>query len=175
MKQISPAVRISFGLIMFTVSVILFADLAGVIPKRNVMMIELRQKVTENLAVQLSIAASYSQFGIIKSSLDVFVSRNDDVIAASMSKMNGVVVAEFGEFINFSSGIDNTSSENSVIVPIFAGDKQWGMVNVEYKSLYDVGFMDYCSFLSDHLQCLTQKMSCRNVFVLHLIRYLKVF
>ncbi|VAW56864.1 diguanylate cyclase/phosphodiesterase (GGDEF & EAL domains) with PAS/PAC sensor(s) [hydrothermal vent metagenome] len=143
MKQISPAVRISFGLIMFTVSVILFADLAGVIPKRNVMMIELRQKVTENLAVQLSIAASYSQFGIIKSSLDVFVSRNDDVIAASMSKMNGVVVAEFGEFINFSSGIDNTSSENSVIVPIFAGDKQWGMVNVEYKSLYDVGFMAY--------------------------------
>ncbi len=145
MKNISPAVRISLGLIMFTMSVILFADLAGVIPKRNIMTMNARQKITENLAVQMSIAATYSDFRIIKSSLEVFVKRNEDVVAASMSKVDGEIIVEYGEFVDFFNK-NNTSNENSVVVPIFAGDKQWGSVNVEYKSLYEMGVF---AFLKD--------------------------
>ena len=89
MINISPAVRISFGLVMFTLSVLLMADLFGFIPKKETIMLDARKKVSEVLAVQLSIAASRSDMESVKMSLDVFVTRNDDVLAASMNKVNG--------------------------------------------------------------------------------------
>ena len=45
--KISPSVRVSFGLVMFTLSVILIADLFGFVPKKDVMLLEARKKVTE--------------------------------------------------------------------------------------------------------------------------------
>ena len=70
--RISPSLRISFGLVMFTLSVILIADMFGVIPKKHAMQLDVRKKICESLAVQLSIAASMSEFNIVKSSLEVF-------------------------------------------------------------------------------------------------------
>lgn len=140
MFTISPAVRISFGLVMFTLSVILIADLIGVVPKKDAILMDARKKVCEVLAVQLSFAASRSDFKEVSSSLDIFVSRNDDVVAASMSKADGSVVAKYGEFIKFDSDSGNdTSHESMVVVPIYAGAKKWGTVNVEFKSLYSTG------------------------------------
>ena len=86
---VSPVVRISFGLVMFTLSVILIADLFGLVPKKDVVMLDARKKICESLAVQLTVAASHSQFELVKTSLEVFVDRNDDVLAASMSNVNG--------------------------------------------------------------------------------------
>ena len=137
MINISPAVRISSGLVMFTLSVILIADLIGMVPKKNTMTLELRQKICESLAVQLSVAASYSRFDIVKTSLETFVSRNDSVVAASMSKVDGGIAAEYGDFVKFNNvSAKTTSEENMVVVPIYTGEEQWGSVNVEFKSLY---------------------------------------
>ena len=139
MINVSPATRISFGLVMFTLSVLLMADLFGFIPKKETIMLDARKKVSEVLAVQLSIAATRSDLKTIKTSLDVFVSRNDDVVAASMSLVNGSVVAEYGKVnsLNFEAIRQETkSNDNLVVVPVFAGDTQWGTVNIEYKSLY---------------------------------------
>ena len=101
MFKISPAVRISFGLVMFTLSVILIADLFGIIPKKDLIALDARKKVCEVLAVQLSVAVSKSEFDIVKTSLEHFVERNNDVIAASMSETDGDVIAEFGEFVDY--------------------------------------------------------------------------
>ena len=60
--KISPSVRVSFGLVMFTLSVILVADLFGVIPKKDVMTLDFRKKISEAMAVQISVAASRSEF-----------------------------------------------------------------------------------------------------------------
>ena len=137
MTRISPAVRISAGLVMFTLSVILIADLFGLIPKKNVMQLELRQKMCESLAVQLSVAASHSQFDVVNSSLEVFVNRNQDVVAAAMSKLDGEAITKFGNFTKFSViNKENSSDESMVVVPIYAGEDQWGSVYVEFKSLY---------------------------------------
>ena len=129
MMRVSPVVRISFGLVMFTLSVILIADMFGITPNKSTMMLELRQKMCESLAMQLSVAASYSEFDIVKSSLEIFVSRNDEVVAASMEKVDGSVVAEYGDFDEFNiDSNENISSNNMVVVPIFAGEEQWGVV-----------------------------------------------
>ena len=136
--KISPVVRISFGLMMFTLSVILIADLFGMVPKKDLMMLDARKKVCESLAVQLTVAASNSDFDLVKTSLEIFVDRNEDVIAASMSKVDGGIIAKFGDFVEFdATTIDSvSSSDDFVVVPVFAGNNQWGSVNVEFKSLY---------------------------------------
>jgi len=143
MFKISPAVRISFGLVMFTLSVILIADLFGIIPKKELIALDARKKICEVLAVQLSVAVSKSEFDIVNTSLELFVERNNDVIAASMSKVDGVTIAEFGDFVNYDkTAIANAkeqSSDNIVVVPIFAGSERWGAVNVEFGSIYGSG------------------------------------
>jgi diguanylate cyclase (GGDEF)-like protein len=146
-KIMTPAVRISSGLVMFTLSAILIADLFGLVPKKNVMLLDLRQQTTEILAVQLSVAASYSRFDIVKTSLEIFVERNDDVMAASMSKLDGRSVANFGNFSKLHDS-ENTSEENMIVVPIFAGEHQWGFVYVEFESLYSTGIL---SILTDSI------------------------
>ena len=149
MINISPAVRISSGLVMFALSVILIADLFGLVPKKNEMLLELRQKTCESLAVQLSVAATHSQFDIVKTSLEIFVNRNDDVVAASMSKADGSDMATYGSFSKFNiTRKENISDESIVVVPIYSGEKQWGAVYVEFKSLYSSGIF---SFLTDSI------------------------
>ena len=49
------------GLVMFTLSMILVADLIGVIPKKDVVVLDARKKISEVLAVQLSLAISLSE------------------------------------------------------------------------------------------------------------------
>ncbi len=150
--RISPAVRVSFGLVMFTLSVLLIADLFGIVPKREVMMLDARKKICESLAVQLSVAASHSEFEFVKSTLEVFVERNEDVIAASMSKVDGIAIAEFGDFVKYNEndfdGVKSKSTDAIVVVPVFAGAERWGSVNVEFTSIYAAGMF---SFLTDSI------------------------
>ena len=147
MFKMSPAVRVSFGLVMFTLSVILIADLFGVVPKKEIIMLDARKKVCEVLAVQLSVAVSKSEFDIVKNSLQFFVERNNDVVAASMSTVDGTIIQKYGEFVSFQASGDETtnfkSTDEIVIVPVFAGQERWGSVNVEFKSLYTGSLLSY--------------------------------
>ena len=143
MFKISPALRISFGLVMFTLSVILIADLFGIIPKKELITLDARKKICEVLAVQLSVAVSRTEFAIVNTSLELFVDRNDDVLGASMSRTDGSVITKFGEFINYNESSlvaeEEQSTDNIVVVPIFSGAERWGSVNVEFDSVYAGG------------------------------------
>ena len=73
LPKISPAVRLSFGLVLFTLSVLLIIDMAGLIPKRSDMVLDTRKRVSESLAVQLSVAATSRDPYIVNSTLESFV------------------------------------------------------------------------------------------------------
>ena len=149
MVKISPSIRISFGLVMFTLSVILIADLFGIVPKKESIVLDARKKVSEVLAVQLSVAVSKSEFDIVNNSLKHYVERNLEVLGASMSRGDGSEVAKFGEFENYQEGFDSEekgvslSSDNIVIVPIFSGAERWGSVNVEFRSIFTGTILSY--------------------------------
>lgn len=152
MFRLSPAVRLSLGLVMFTLSVIMVADLIGVVPKKDAIVLDARKKICEVLAVQLSLAMSQSQSSLVNASMEVFVVRNEDVIAASMTRADGTTVSKFGEF---SQTVDNDhsiekleSTQDLVIVPVLAGSQRWGSVNIEFKSIYSNSLF---SFLYDSI------------------------
>jgi diguanylate cyclase (GGDEF)-like protein len=137
MPVISPAVRVSFGLVMFTLSVILIADLMGAIPKKDQIVLDSRKKVCESLAVQLSIATTSSDNFIVNTTLRSFVRRNEDVLAASMTRVDGHVVAEFGEFSDINEDFAERikSTENIVVIPVYSSSERWGSVNVEFADM----------------------------------------
>ena len=141
LPTISPAVRVSFGLVMFTLSVLLIADLFGVIPKKNEMVLDARKKVCESLAVQLSVAASSQEGHIVKATLESFVERNPDVVAAALTKETGGVLAQYGNFtdIGEEDASAEKSQENQVFIPIYSGMDRWGTVNVEFTPVYKKG------------------------------------
>ena len=139
---ISPAIRLSVGLVLFSLSVLLIADLFGLIPKKTEIILDARKKVCESVAVQLSVAATKADWELLDSTLASFVNRNRDVHAASMSRVNGDIVAEHGAFrsTNFHRETGERSSENLVLVPVYAGAERWGSVHVEFAAI-TVGFV----------------------------------
>lgn len=131
--SISPAVRLSFGLVMFTLSVLLFADLFGVVPKKELMQLDARKKVCESLAVQISMYASKSDTDSMGLVLQNFVHRNEDVVAASMTHESGMILANAGQFSDeFAQQSLHKSTSGFVIVPVYSGENKWGSVNVEF-------------------------------------------
>ncbi len=170
---LTPAIRVSIGLVMFNISVILIADLLGMVPNTDDVILDSRKKVCESLAVQLSLAASDSNYVLINSTLENFALRNDDVIAVSMSQVNGVVVAEYGEFKLFDPlSHEVRSSINMVVVPVFSGETRWGSVNVEFNSM-GVGFLSSFSN-SDYLVLLFIALSSFLGYMFILKRSLQV-
>ena len=142
---ISPAVRISFGLAMFTISVMLIADLLGIVPNQDKMLLESRQKISESLAVQLSVAATTNNQYILDAVLKSFVKRNDDVVAAAMTKENGEVISKFGEFSILRTQNNGNSKSNidNIFVPIFNGSERWGTINIEFINTKAVGVFGF--------------------------------
>ena len=93
--------------------------------------------------MQLSVAATKGDMNLLDSTLESFVSRNDDVSGASMSRVNGEVIAEHGLFqwVDANNINGEKSSDNLVLVPVYAGAERWGSVNVEFAA-NSVGLID---------------------------------
>lgn len=142
--KMSPVVRLSVGMVMFTLSVLLFADLLGLIPKKELLTLDARKKTCESLAVQLSVAASRGYPDVMMDTLQSFVNRNDDVLAASMVKGSGEVVANYGEFsTDMATGASALSKEDHVTVPVYSGGSEWGSINVDFTSAIGQGLLAY--------------------------------
>ena len=91
MKKIfqNPLVRVTLGIVSVTVSLILVAELAGVVPDRAKFELDARKKLCEALAVQLSYSASRGDLKTIQRTLDTVVDRNEELLSAAiMSQAN---------------------------------------------------------------------------------------
>ncbi len=97
MTRLGPAMRISLGLIMAVVSIILLSDLIGIIPDRSSAVIDGRKRIAETVAVQYSMAVRKNDYDSIESSLKMLVERNDDVLSAALRAENGRLIAVSGD------------------------------------------------------------------------------
>ena len=134
--RISPTIRISFGLIMLTLSILFVGDWLGLIPREQTLQLEQRKKFSESLAVQLSSLAQDGDSRHIRTTLEAIVERDDDVDSAAFRSLEGLGSVEIG---NHSANwmldeVGEYSTLNQVIVPIFRGGKRWGSVEVRFTN-----------------------------------------
>jgi diguanylate cyclase (GGDEF)-like protein/PAS domain S-box-containing protein len=139
--QITPAARISFALVLLTTSLLLFADLIGLVQNRPRAMLDARTKLTESLAVQTSILAQKQDIATINSTLQAVVTRNDDILSATLRIVDNKISAQAGDHQTHwrSQALNVNSTPTHVKIPIFKGKNQWAMLEIRFTPLVPEG------------------------------------
>ena len=142
MTWLTPTRKVSFGLVMLTVSLLLFGDLLGVVPNEDRGLLEGRKKFCKSLAIQFSMAVNSGETSLIHATLDALVASEEDVISAAVRSANGRVLAESGDhaanWVDIPSG---KSTSTHVQVPVFHGTRRWGTVEVTFSDLQGSGLL----------------------------------
>ncbi len=135
--RITPAVRISLGLVSLTISLLLLGKLIGFAPDRTKSVIDSRTNLSEALAVQFSTAAQRGDFSLIRETLQSMVKRENDIKSAAMRNAKGDLIAEAGEhLVHWQPPPDGRSSPTHVQIPIFKDKNLWAMIEVSFTPLW---------------------------------------
>jgi diguanylate cyclase (GGDEF)-like protein/PAS domain S-box-containing protein len=132
-ERLGPVLRLSLGLVILTSSILVLADLVGLVPDENDLELESRIQLSEGLATQLMPAAERGDFGAIRRTLDVTVARNEDVLSAGLRAAGGRLMVAAGKHHElWDPKDDKRSSPTHVRLPLFQRGKEWGTVEVRF-------------------------------------------
>ena len=135
--SIAPDIRISLGLALFTMTLLMGVDMLGIFPDPNKAVLDLRKKTCESLAVYASLAVQKEDLRAIQTTLDVLKQRNEDILSAALRKDSGTVVAKVGDHdLNWSISNKEVSTPTNVQVPISKGNVHWGTFEVSFKAAH---------------------------------------
>ena len=136
MRKLSPTLRVSFGILSLTVSLLLTAKLLGLLPDLSSSELEARKKVSEALAMQLSMTTEKGQIAVVEATLQSVVRRSPDILSAGLRLTDRSLVASAGDHVTLWQGIVGTNSTPTYVqVPIFQRDKRWATVELVFRPL----------------------------------------
>lgn len=144
--SLTPAIRVSLGLAMFTMTLLLGLEMFGVFPDPQEFILDSRKKTCESLAVYGSLAIQKGNLHGIEKTMEVLMERNEDILSTALRKNNGKVLVQVGDHEQHWDTSDaNLSTLRNVQVPIYKGKVRWGSFEVSFagmntnvfKSLWD--------------------------------------
>ncbi len=137
----NPIVRVSFGLVLLTVSLLLIAEVVGFAPDQKTAIVNSRKKMCELLAFQVSSlsASEKVDMGPIRNTLTALVERNEDVQSVALRRTsNGRLLASSGDhLVHWADAPKGRSTTSHVLVPIFKGDSPWATIEISFMPLWD--------------------------------------
>ncbi|MCG7930576.1 MAG: diguanylate cyclase [Candidatus Thiodiazotropha lotti] len=133
--RISPTIKITFGLVLLTLSILLLGRLIGVVPDEDKTVLKARKQFCESLAVQVSSAASKNDLEILRTTLESVVGRNDDILSASLSNNRGISLVVGDHEKHWLNVPLDKSTSTHVRVPIMANQNRWGTLEVAFTPL----------------------------------------
>jgi diguanylate cyclase (GGDEF)-like protein/PAS domain S-box-containing protein len=144
MINFTPITRMSLGLVLLTISVLITANWLGLTPDKREAYLDARIKVAETVAVQVSKLAEHEQNQIINDILTSLFQRNDDITAISLKLTNGRVLADAGKTEGvWDSSLGETSTPTRVLVPIYSGKYEWGQIVIQFTPLDKINFLGF--------------------------------
>ena len=136
MFRLSPTVRISLGMMLLTVSILLLGDLFGLLPNQRESILDARKKISESLAVQFSSALGRNQTAVAVDSLHALVERNSDILSAGIRVFDGSLLATAGDHPPLWNQVaGGKSTPTHVQVPIFKENQYWGSVEIRFDPM----------------------------------------
>ncbi len=126
-----PAMRISFALVLLTISLLLIGHMLGFTPNERQAELKARKIISESLAIQFSMIAvnNDSQFYHL---LEAIVNRDKDILTAGIRNNDGELNFQVGNHAEQWGDYKNqTSTSDHILVPIFKEGKPW--LTVEFK------------------------------------------
>ena len=144
MKRISTTARLSISLTLITISILLAAEVFGLLPNRSSELIKTRATITESLAIQVSAMGMRDDRTLVNYLLEQFVSRNPDVLSAAFKDQFGRPIAMFGNHV---SNWDDEEAADSPLthmdVPIYRNSRLWGSVEVRFTSVWGHSWLGF--------------------------------
>lgn len=135
MNRLGPVVRIAVGLVSLTLFLMLIADLVFHVFRDDVDFArQVRKRTSENLAVQLTSLIQKNEIEILQRTIDEVVRRANDVDSLGVRKADGEVVAQSTDHAKrWKPPSGDQSTITHVKVPVFAGQEQWGQIEISYR------------------------------------------
>ncbi len=144
MIRISPAVRISIGLMFITLSVFLFAQLIGLIPDQSRIAMDERKSNAQSLAVQYTMALQYSGHRATKKTIDAIVSMNPGVLSIGVRNSGGTYVGQTRDHHkNWTPLEGELSTFEQWQVPLYRNKLRWGTMEISFAPEQGFSLLGY--------------------------------
>ncbi len=132
----SPATRLSLGLASLAATILLLADIFGLIPDAVGERMQARKHFAESLAVQLSVSAGRSDFATVQATMEEVVSRENQLLSVGLRRADGRLISQVGAHEReWTQEQDEGSTTTQVQVPIYKRDQYWGAVELRFSPL----------------------------------------
>ena len=133
---IFPAMRISLALVLLTSCILLGAEILGFTPQENKLILESRARISESLALQMSILLPDQDVKKIQKLIRYIVKRNPEIMSAGIRLGNNKLIFHTPDHDALWGGFkDETSTTTHVLVPILQNGTIWGNVELRFEQL----------------------------------------
>ena len=133
MRRLSAITRISMCLSFLAVGALLLADITGLIPHAGPIITRERQSLAESIAIHSSVLASQGNFDRLAAALRATEQRNEDIASIGVRNVSGRLLVDIGDHrAHWDRNQQQRSTEAQFIVPIYAGDRLWGHIEMSF-------------------------------------------
>ena len=138
--KLSPRFHLSMGLASIVTSLLLLAILLNMIPDRHAAVVESRAALVEAVASSSTLFLQNDDYASINIHLEFLISRNADVVAASIYRNHDNASFVVGDESVVTDGdVAQQSTETRMAMPILADDSEWGEIVFYFTPVDGVG------------------------------------
>ena len=140
MKRLNVKYRVVLGLVGLTVSLVMLASLLGIVPDRASAVREGRAALAEAIAVHGTSVVMSTDAQRLATDFKLLTDRNPDLLSLALRRQDGwVLVATEDHADNWQEMSGEYSKDAQVVVPIWAGERKWGQLELRFKALEEGG------------------------------------
>lgn len=133
MFTITPAVRLSVGLVILTVSLLILAQALGLAPGVERQQLDVRKRLAETLASQVSVAIMRGDELLLQYLLESSVERNPEILSVAVRHNNGNLVAKTNAHEKFwADAKEHESTPTHIRFPV--------MINGAKRAEFEISF-----------------------------------
>lgn len=136
MKKLNAISRVALGLVSLAAALVLLFDLAfGLLPSDSENLRQMRQRVSEHLAIQVAALLNDRDGAALRNTLEAVRLRDPEMRSVAVRRADGLIAASSGEHLRHWAGRGEVASSlTHVLVPIQAGGVRWGGLELVYRS-----------------------------------------
>jgi diguanylate cyclase (GGDEF)-like protein/PAS domain S-box-containing protein len=131
--RVGPIPRLSLGLVALLISLVMLSDLVlGVLPGRDQQLRQTRQRVAENLALQITPLLEMGDTSTLGKTIQQVMARDADIRAITVWRTDGSTFMQRGAFAPSGAGPEPTSTLDELRVGIQSGRQAWGEFAIRF-------------------------------------------
>jgi diguanylate cyclase (GGDEF)-like protein/PAS domain S-box-containing protein len=131
--RVGPIARLSLGLVALLISLVMLSDLVlGVLPGRDHMLRQTRQRVAENLALQITPLLEQGDTSTLGKTIQQVMARDPDIRAITVRRVDGSTFIQRGASAPTAATGVPTSTLDELRVAIQAGRQPWGEFGIRF-------------------------------------------